>query len=642
MRQDLALALKEAQQEDGSFENFSAPLETELWQGARTHKTTFFAAVIALALAEVELAEAETVRQRAVDFLLGQVGSNWSFNYWAKGTAEAQALPYPDDWDDTSLALAAISTLRPDALGGEAMAKLVTQLTNTEVQEGGPYRTWLVGSEAAPEWLDVDLAVNANIGHLLRLHGVELPNLAGLVEESLAKGKIASRYYPDSLPVLYFTSRFYKGRARDDLLALVRQELRSALTRGNTQGVAMALTAAVNFGEPAEQLSQAIGWLNRRSAEAVLTPLPFCLDPMFERRQHAAGAGALAAALTLEAGAKFDRALRASRQVQRPSEDDAVHREIVAIVDRQFASLGKEIGEGWPALRERVFRHDQRRQITLLPWWFSQALGESSTGREATIELGAASLYGWVAYTIYDDFLDAEGAPALLPMANVALRELTYIYSRDPGEARLLKRLLNLMESANAWEVAHARLGKQIELLTVAAPDFGDFKRLADRSMGHALGCLTVMLRAGFEDGMSEMASLERFFQHFIIARQLGDDAHDWREDLKRGQINAVASRLVARTARRGKSVAEYYARLEREFWTEVVLEVCDLIDSQLELARSALRECAFLEKPEVLARLLEPVESMVATSRREQKRTIDFLTEYATDGPANPHKLNR
>jgi len=36
----------------------------------------------------------------------------------------------------------------------------------------------------------------------------------------------------------------------------------------------------------------------------------------------------------------------------------------------------------------------------------------------------------WVGllYTIYDDFLDEEGKPELLPLANMYLRRLIYIY----------------------------------------------------------------------------------------------------------------------------------------------------------------------------------------------------------------------
>jgi len=70
-------------------------------------------------------------------------------------------------------------------------------------------------------------------------------------------------------------------------------------------------------------------------------------------------------------------------------------------------------------------------QIPLMPFLFHANFGltnEKSILKKDVILLGQANVLGWLAYTIYDDFLDEEGKPELLPLANMYLRRLIYIY----------------------------------------------------------------------------------------------------------------------------------------------------------------------------------------------------------------------
>src|SRR5690242_7329518 len=146
---ELADIIVGEQEADGSFLSRSWPAGREARESDRVYRTTFLTAVLLGAVAKVEAPGLDGVRQRAADFLLRQAGPQWSFNYWARDAPERQTKPYPDDWDDTATALAALTLARPEQIGGEVLGHVVGLLTATEVQEGGPYRTWILPEDAA-------------------------------------------------------------------------------------------------------------------------------------------------------------------------------------------------------------------------------------------------------------------------------------------------------------------------------------------------------------------------------------------------------------------------------------------------------------------------------------------------------------
>jgi len=614
--------------------------------------TTFVTALVAGALTGVADPEAETVRRRAVDFLLGERGPQWSFNYWARGSKEAAALPYPDDWDDTSCALSAIMRLRPEAVGGEVLAAMVNLLTATEVAEGGPYRTWMVGAEAGPEWHDVDVAVNCNIAYMLSLQEVELPSLVELLERALAAGELRSPYYPTGYPLVYFASRWYRGPQVGRLREWLELRKQGGWW-GDPLRTALAVSASLNLGARSEEVAGPLAVLMSRPLGSLGRAYPFCYDPAAGGRRYVAGAPALTAALMLESVAKFEEAVaRVRRGVTARSAREAasarLHEQVLSRVWTRFEFAGPDLAQAAGRVTDRVIRNDPAGQVTLLPWLWRRAMGEAgrAVSDERLVKLGALSLLGWMAYTVYDDFLDNEGDPQLLPLANLALREVTAGFNADPsgpGLATMTAAVLDRMDAANAWEVNHCRVASQEELLRVAPPDYDDLSQLAERSMGHALGALTIMLDLGRAADSPEVSAVEGFFRHFLTARQLNDEAHDWKTDLQNGHINAVAARLLAAVGDRGDSVQRLYDQLEQVFWEREIGPVCERVLEELALARVALAR-AGVAHPEELEVLLEPVSIAAQRALEGQRQTLDFLRAYRdkNDGGEGSGNLRR
>ena len=84
------------------------------------------------------------IKQKAATFLLTQKSRHWSWNYWIRKSKESKQRPYPDDLDDTFCALSALFLYNPKLIDGESFSYIVQLLSLLEIQEGGPYRTWLI------------------------------------------------------------------------------------------------------------------------------------------------------------------------------------------------------------------------------------------------------------------------------------------------------------------------------------------------------------------------------------------------------------------------------------------------------------------------------------------------------------------
>lgn len=66
---------------------------------------------------------------------------------------------------------------------------------------------------------------------------------------------------------------------------------------------------------------------------------------------------------------------------------------------------------------------------------------------------------------------------------------------------------------------------------------------LAQRAMGHVIGPL---LELRDSDKLhSQQLAIQRGLEQYLIARQLNDDIHDWKQDVSVGQITFVVAYLL-------------------------------------------------------------------------------------------------
>jgi hypothetical protein len=296
---------------------------------------------------------------------------------------------------------------------------------------------------------------------------------------------------------------------------------------------------------------------------------------------------------------------------------------------------------------QAVLGHARGDEVPLLPYRFYKSLRAEfqAAAHEQLVTLGFANLIGWMAYTIYDDFLDEEGEPLLLPVANVCLRELTLLFQNIVPQGNefhaYVTAVMDRIDGANAWELTHRRLKKGehgFSVPEVFAEDPGNTK-LAERSLGHALGPLAVLSMGGCNPASSEAKSVERFFSQYIIARQLDDDAHDWVEDLSRGQLNSAS--VIVLTAWRAADATRTIVRpedipeLQKLFWDELIVPIAEQMQYHVAEARRALAELTIMSDTTGLLRLLSPIERSAERVLREQRDTLAFLSVFSGAPPS-------
>ncbi len=225
---------------------------------------------------------------------------------------------------------------------------------------------------------------------------------------------------------------------------------------------------------------------------------------------------------------------------------------VMTAAHTMFASLAEPLRTSALSALKDITAADAHFEITSLSLLFARALKVPDTltpGQHKN--LGLASLYGWIAYTIYDDFLDDEGCPAQLPVANVAMRaSLDCFRAALPNHdifLRYIAHIFSTMDEANAWEVHHCRFAIVGARITITElPRYRGRLILASRSFAHALPPLAVLEK--HLPGNIKRRHIKTAFTHYLIARQLSDDLRDWKDDLQKGQASYVVTTILRDT----------------------------------------------------------------------------------------------
>ncbi|HET7060078.1 MAG TPA: hypothetical protein VFH99_02030 [Candidatus Saccharimonadales bacterium] len=620
---------------NGGFASFSSPSLLP-FKPEITLRTTFTPSLILAALAAARIPGSQKVCGRTVDFLRGQAGAHWSFNYWAKRTRERRMQPYPDDLDDTFCALAALYSYDPAVVGAGVLAKATKLLLATEVTVGGPYRTWLVSSDSEPVWRDIDVAVNANVAYFLTLIGSPLPKLTGFLDDAIKRRQLGSPYYPSARVPAYYIARGYNGKQGGELIKFISGLLDSS---GTALDLALCVSSLLRL-DPAACPDDAVASLLRmQAADGAWPAAAFCLDPAIKGQPYYNGAPALTTACALEALGLYRQTGQAPSAKPAGSSQPKPRDSILEMGKSQLEGLAPDLRASMLWSLEAMASSSNGPEIMYLAARFRQSLAKPARRRPPANliqTLGLANLYGWLAYTIYDDFLDEEGKPELLSVANVAMRRsLENYFSALPSNRnfhRLVRQIFDTIDSANAWELAHCRFERRGDCLVVGRlPAYGDLSKLAERSLGHALSPMAVLAAAGTSPTSAPAQQTLQAFRHYLIARQLNDDAHDWPEDLRNGHITPVVARLLKDLkVKPGEYSVDILLKGARpQFWNFTLPEICRQMRRHIRLSRQALKRSAVFQTENVVSDLLNSLETSVADTLHQQGQAKTFLKQY-------------
>jgi len=323
----------------------------------------------------------------------------------------------------------------------------------------------------------------------------------------------------------------------------------------------------------------------------------------------------------------------------------ATEKKVLDAVRRALKKRLKDFPRGFTenaqAVVERTIRRNTDKQMSLMPLYVREALGKKGKhfSDESLAELGLANVFFWTAFIIYDDFWDEDEAaePKLLPIANMFARHYVCFFETMSGFGGFFHKLMDLLDAANEWEMLWCRLhceGSRI-FIPDELPDYGDFMIKFHPAAGHVLGPVSMFGEFGYGPDSAESSALIEYFRQYLVSMQLNDDAHDWKEDLRRGHIStAIALLLQAwkeEHPERGEvDLEEDMPELERLFWFRVLEPLCESVLACTERSRAALHSLHFLENIVPLERFITENERIAREALEEQKRSVEFLEALA------------
>ena len=603
--------LGKLQKENGSFYNLTSHLQNN-FQLAYSNDSILTTSFVILSLLGLKNKEAEKIIGNASRFLVSQKNGSWLFN---------------NNLNTTFCALSALLQTRPELVSGEALAKILNLLTAHEIKEGGPYKTFGYKKE-------IDLSTNVAIAHFLKLKGVELPELNRLIDKALDSRNFNSFPYFSHFPTLFLASCFYKHKTSHFADLILLDQDRSGKW-DNPFNTSLAISSLLNFGADPGLMKKNMDYLLDCSPEDLSHPFIFLTTKNKDGQNLFITSPALCTALYIGALDRYKKNTERISDSRSKEKENCFYQEIRESAERKLEPLQEDIRSETKKIFSKIIKMDGNREILLLSYFFKKSLKHNKgfgIPDELIKKLGIANLYLWSAYTIYDDFFDDEGDPLSLSGANFCLREFISIFKNMPptsGFHDIFSQIMNDLDAANAWEVAHCRAEISGSLLSIQNIFDYDLNKLAERSLAHCLGPVAILFTLGFHADSEEVKDLISFFRHYLIARQINDDAHDWEEDMKRGHINSVVMGLIKDSGKNEIDLEKDLESFRKDFWMKNIIDASSEALKQAALARNYALKLSPLVDMSFFQNILDPVENSARKAIKEQEEFLDFLKTY-------------
>lgn len=271
-------------------------------------------------------------------------------------------------------------------------------------------------------------------------------------------------------------------------------------------------------------------------------------------------------------------------------------------------------------------RKNKTEKICFWPAWFYHDLtGQKSPLRRSVLKiLSQANLDLWRALNIYDDFLDQEGRPNDLPLGNWYYRHFLTAYYRlnlPVPFYQIMEKILDKLDKANRNETLYHRAIKQKNKLIFPSrlPGWKNIDWLADKSLALALGPIAILYllkkeKSDRQPNNRHIKATLDFFRFALTAKQLADDAGDWREDLAKGCLTP-ANTLIIRAAQK-KNIKLDLRRDPETACLIFATEVSELISNRISKlgrqAKRAARRAGLKENGQLINNIIRPLEAAV------------------------------
>lgn len=616
------------QNRDGSFDSLSS--SNHQYSKPEIFKTTFYTSLILGSISKISDKRLEPVKNKAKGFLLSQKEESATYNYWANSFVKYKTESCPNDLDDTSCALSALISTDRHLVTESDLAKITQVLIELESAVGGPYYTWILPKECESRWKDVDLAVNANIAYFLSMLGIRLPQLDALIENAIKKRKFVSTYYP-SLSTIYFIARYYDGKHNKKLTNFVLQKNQRPFR--NPLDCALLGLSLLNLKEHPRSIERNIRYLlAHQKSDGSFGTQTFINERTFSKTQKRfSGSEALTTALVLELIVRCQNFFE-KLDVEKKYEDVELTKEVTESARKIIADrFSTDFVDLYDNIIHKIISSDPYDNIALQPLIFTRSLKvKTKLDRKFLLGLAQAGIFGWIAYTVFDNISDEKKDLDKFSLALVCYRELGFLFSRyDSGFNKIFSNFLDRVEYANFYEYKQA-IPDNINKKKI----YSKVSDIAEKSIAHSLVPLAILSKLGYGQNSSEFKALQSFYKNYLVARQLNDDAHDWEIDLNHRKINYAGEQLTNDFKEKYNRAPEFSkdkVNLQKLFWDKTIIKMCRLIKKHITKAKEDRAELSHLLKDYYLEDKLEQLllsANKAIEVRKETKKylkTLDF-----------------
>lgn len=286
-----------------------------------------------------------------------------------------------------------------------------------------------------------------------------------------------------------------------------------------------------------------------------------------------------------------------------------------------------------------IINNNKDRQMSLMPYYFKKSLKNNQliTG-DFIFEAGMANIFFWTAFIIYDDFWDEDEAadPKLLPIANLLARHYNCFYTSLFKEDKFFSSLMDNLDAANNWEIlsCRAKVKNNIFYIPKKIPDYKNYEAKYQAASGHILGPIAMLKMIEKKISPRELDKVVAYFKNYLIAMQINDDSHDWKEDLERGALSTVTVMLIKNWLKKFPNNKKIHLKndlkkLESIFWFKTIKEAANQAIYHCHLAEEALNSLKIIKDRTPLQKFIEIPKRIANEALEKQQQSIAILENF-------------
>jgi len=484
---------------------------------------------------------------------------DYSFNYFTKKFNQTNTeFLLPDDLDDTSLLLSSLTRNNVPI-----DPKFFIKIINLETSEGGPYISWYISKKPKyAKWMDIDPVINAHLLYLCSLNNIKLKSTEEYIIKCFKENKLNSPYYSGELFFMFYLAKYLASSNNAEIRKLLVKKVKKLIFKKLNKIDKILYGLTINYlGEKlsSDKFKEITSFQER---DGSVSEFAICTDYPYDGAQTYTSNKAVITALWLELIIKQKDISKVKPHTLSKGKVNSIYKIISKRTKKLInTELDKTIFKSFILDKYPL---DAEYKVINLP--ISIALDLKPLLKEEDINLLSvfctAGYFGWIAYTILDDYLDNKTWSPVGPIINL-LNRLQYKYLDNLfNNRKISKEILNgfLVTDEYYYNEAIQTL-RNIKSYTYIEKRMQAFLTI--------MKFLPLLLEKREHKRIGNL--LYKLLRNIQIIDQLNDDAHDWEEDIGKNIITYVTSKLINQDKKK-KEIKDYTLL----FWNIVMPQVIE------------------------------------------------------------------